>query len=139
MKKKILIDTNLWIYLYSKDPIQKYLPVRELVNQKFDLIIVTTQILGEIFNVLTRKKIVEFEEAKKIISEITSTFSIIATDTPQVLQALEIYSRYKYSYWDSLIIATALLNDCEFIYSEDMQHQQTIENKITIINPFIET
>mgnify|MGYP006443600973 CR=1 FL=1 len=77
------------------------------------------------------------EEAKQIINEITSTFSIIAIDTPQVLQALEIHSRYQYSYWDSLIISTALLSDCEFIYSEDMQHQQTIENQITIINPLL--
>jgi predicted nucleic acid-binding protein len=137
MTKPIILDTNLWVYLYAKDPINKSLQVRELVNQKFGLIIVTTQILGELFNVLTRKQIIELQEAKQIISEITSTFSIIPIDTPQVLQALEIHSRYHYSYWDSLIIATALLSNCEFIYSEDMQHQQMIENQVTIINPFL--
>jgi predicted nucleic acid-binding protein len=137
MTKPIILDTNLWVYLYAKEPINKCSQVRELVKQKFELIIVSTQILGELFNVLTRKQIIELEEAKQIISDITSTFSIIPIDTPQVLQALEIHSRYNYSYWDSLIIATALLSDCEFIYSEDMQHQQIIENQVTIINPYL--
>ncbi|WP_107666670.1 PIN domain-containing protein [Cyanothece sp. BG0011] len=137
MTKPIILDTNLWVYLYSKDPLNKSLQVRALVNQKFELIIVTTQILGELFNVLTRKQIIELKEAKQIISEIISSFLIIPIETPQVLQALEIHSRYHYSYWDSLIIATALISDCEFIYSEDMQNQQIIENQITIINPFI--
>ncbi len=45
--------------------------------------------------------------------------------------------RYGYSYWDSLIIATALQNDCSILYSEDMQHNQLIEGKLRIINPLI--
>ena len=47
-----------------------------MIEENFDLIIVTTQILGELFNVLTRKKIVGLEEAKQIFGEITSTFSM---------------------------------------------------------------
>ena len=42
--------------------------------------------------------------------------------------------RYKYSYWDSLIIASALENCCQILYSKDMQSQQIIENKLSIIN-----
>ena len=40
--------------------------------------------------------------------------------------------------YDSLIILfhTALENNCEIPYSEDMQHKQIIENKMVIINPF---
>ncbi|MFM6010799.1 MAG: PIN domain nuclease, partial [Dolichospermum sp.] len=38
----------------------------------------------------------------------------------EVIQALEINAKYNYSYWDSLIIATALLSECSIIYSEDM-------------------
>ena len=136
MTEKILIDTNLWVYLYAKDPREKSLQVRKLINQNFESTIVTTQILGELFNVLNRKKIVELEEAKQIISEIASYFSIIPIETPHVFQALEIHSRYNYSYWDSLIIATALLTDCQFLYSEDMQNKQVIDNCVTIINPF---
>ncbi|MBW4578546.1 MAG: PIN domain-containing protein [Tildeniella nuda ZEHNDER 1965/U140] len=58
-------------------------------------------------------------------------------DTPKVTQALEIASRYGYTYWDSLIISTALASDCTILYSEEMQHNQPIENKLRIINPFL--
>ena len=36
-----------------------------------------------------------------------------------------------------LKIKVALENNCNIIFSEDMQHNQVIENKLTIINPFI--
>jgi predicted nucleic acid-binding protein len=35
-------------------------------------------------------------------------------------------------YYDSLIIATALENACSVLYSEDMQHNQKIENQLRI-------
>ena len=41
------------------------------------------------------------------------------------------------SFWDSLIVASALENDCSFIYTEDLQHNQIIENKLKVINPFM--
>jgi predicted nucleic acid-binding protein len=67
----------------------------------------------------------------------TNTFPILEIDTPKVLQALEINARYGYSYWDSLIIAAALQNNCSILYSEDMQHNHLIEDKLRIINPLI--
>lgn len=53
-----------------------------------------------------------------------------------VIKALNIKNRYQYSYWDSLIIATALKTDVKTLYSEDMSHSQVIDNRLTIINPF---
>ncbi|NJP12010.1 MAG: PIN domain-containing protein [Leptolyngbyaceae cyanobacterium RU_5_1] len=66
----------------------------------------------------------------------TATFSVTEIDVLKVIQALEVNLKYGYSYWDSLIIATALLNDCSVFYSEDMQHNQLIENKTRIVNPY---
>jgi predicted nucleic acid-binding protein len=37
---------------------------------------------------------------------------------------------------DLLIVATAIESGCSILYSEDMQHNQNIENKLVIINPF---
>ena len=137
MSDKIFIDTNLWVYLYAKEPENKYLKVQKIIADDFDSIVVSTQILGELFYVLSRKKLVEQDEAKEIILEIVSNFSINEIDTIKVLQALEINAKYGYSYWDSLIIATALPTDCITIYSEDMHHEQLIEKKTRIINPFL--
>ena len=51
---------------------------------------------------------------------------------------LKIKDKYKLQFYDSLIIATALENNCSVLYSEDMQHGFEIENTLTIINPFKE-
>lgn len=50
---------------------------------------------------------------------------------------MKINLTYGYAYWDSLIISTAINENCSLIYSEDMQHNQSIENKLKILNPFI--
>jgi predicted nucleic acid-binding protein len=43
--------------------------------------------------------------------------------------------RYQYSYFDSLIIASALEVGCDRLYSEDLQDGQKIDNILTLINP----
>jgi predicted nucleic acid-binding protein len=61
----------------------------------------------------------------------------VEIDTPKVLKAMEINIHYGYSYWDSLIIATALQTNCSILYSEDMQHDRLIEGTLKIVNPLI--
>lgn len=134
---KLMIDTNLWVYLYAKNPDNKYRKVRELIDNNFDSIIISTQILGELYNVLTKKKLIDREAAKQIILETSLNFQVVEIDLIKVVTALDINSRYGYSYWDSLVIATALNSDCSIIYSEDMQHNQFIENQTQIINPLL--
>ena len=50
--------------------------------------------------------------------------------------ACQIAQRYHFSFYDSLIIAAALEANCSILYSEDMHHEQVIEKRLTIRNPF---
>lgn len=63
MNDKIFVDTNLWVYLYSDD--DKRATVAELVTQSVNDIILSTQVLGELFSVITRKKLQTMLEATK--------------------------------------------------------------------------
>ncbi|MCC5617531.1 PIN domain-containing protein [Nostoc sp. CHAB 5836] len=137
MSSNIFFDANLWIYLYAKNPPDKYHKVAEIIKNNSSLLLISTQVLGELFHVLTRKKFTSKTDAITIISDIINTFPVEAINTTEVMQALEINTKYNYSYWDSLIIATALLGKCSIIYSEDMQHNQLIDNQIRILNPFV--
>ena len=51
--------------------------------------------------------------------------------------AIRIAKEYRFAWYDSLIIASALENSCSILVSEDLQHGQVIEKSLTIINPFI--
>jgi predicted nucleic acid-binding protein len=54
-----------------------------------------------------------------------------------ITQALALAQKYKYSYYDSLILAAALSAGCETLATEDMQHGQVVEGLLTIRNPFV--
>jgi predicted nucleic acid-binding protein len=135
MKDEVFFDSNLWIYLYSED--DKSAIVSQIINKHFDHIKISTQVLGECFNVLTKKKIKTLEQTKEIIDNIASVTEVLGIDKLLVTKAIEIHTKYKYSYYDSLIIASALENGCTILYTEDMQNGQIIDEKLTIINPFV--
>ena len=49
---------------------------------------------------------------------------------PSVVEAINL------SFWDGLIVASALFGNANILYSEDMQDGLMIDNQLTIINPF---
>lgn len=136
MPDKVFIDSNLWIYLYSNDI--KGTTVKSLVDKHFKHIVISTQILGEIFNVLTKKKIKDKLQAREIICDLKETFYIAAVYPDSIDSAINISIRYGYSYWDSLVISSAIENKCTRLYSEDMQHGQIVDGTVTITNPFMQ-
>ena len=75
-------------------------------------------------------------------TEIQQTLQIFQTNYPildvsfaSIQQASILRDKYRLSYWDSLILATAMAANCSVVYSEDMQHGLKIGN-LSIINPF---
>jgi predicted nucleic acid-binding protein len=138
MKDKVFIDTNLWIYLHATDSIkEKSQRVVKLIDTYYDDIIISTQVLGEVFNVLIKKGLKDKKQAKEIILNLSEHFEVIGVLEKTVRNALDISIRYNFSYWDSLIVATALESGCRMLFTEDMQHGQVIEDVLTIKNPFI--
>jgi predicted nucleic acid-binding protein len=136
MTDKVLLDTNLWVYFYSKDPLEKYQRVEEILRTHQQSIQISTQVLGELFHVLTRKKFTSETDAVTIVSSLINSFPILPIEPANVMQAMEVKQKYGYSYWDSLVIATALLNNCSTVFSEDMHHDHLINATLRIINPF---
>jgi len=134
MTGKIFIDTNLWIYLHSKDPKQEI--VAKLVKQNFTRIVISVQVIGEIYHTLTRKGIKSATDTKSILQNVVSSFPPISIVQATVEKAIDISIKSKFTYWDSLIIASSLENGCVFLYSEDMHHGQIINETLTIVNPF---
>lgn len=136
MEDRVFIDTNVLVYLYSSSEQEKQSISRNLINKSNLEIIITTQVLGEFINILYRKYNYPIDTIKKAITDFKNNFEISLINTKQVERSLEVMKRYKFSYWDSMIIASALENRCSILYSEDLQHNQKIEKKLRIINPF---
>jgi predicted nucleic acid-binding protein len=133
MSDKVFLDTNLWIYLYS-DKV-KGRKIKQLVAERFENVVVSTQVLGELFHVLTRKGLKDKKEAKEIVSDIAGYFQVASISLSTVIRAISLHVKHGYSYWDSLIISSALESGCKLLYSEDLQDNHVIDSKLKIVTP----
>ncbi len=43
---------------------------------------------------------------------------------------------YRFSFYDSMLVAAALISGAKLLYSENLQHGQVIDNQLRVINPF---
>ncbi len=134
MNDKVFIDTNVWVYLHS-DSI-KVNVAAQLVEKEFAKIIISTQVLTELYNVLVKKNFKTRVEAGNIVDNLTKYFKISNITSDIVKNGIEIANNLQFSIYDSLIIATALQYQCVILYSEDLQHEQIINGKLKIVNPF---
>ncbi len=134
MSDKVFIDTNILIYLYSDNERTKKQIAQKLVEE--NTIFISTQVVQEFANILRKKYKVDWKLIRSAIEEISRASSVFINHTGTINQALVIADKYQFSFYDSLIVASALENNCNILYSEDMQHKQVINGKLHIINPF---
>ncbi len=63
-------------------------------------------------------------------------YSLFELSQDILLKSSKIRAIYSFSFWDSIVAASALDCDADYLISEDMQDGFNLENKLTIINPF---
>ena len=128
------LDSNVLMYLYSTLEKEKRYKSIALFMQY--TCITSTQAMNEFCNVCLYKYKIHHDRIAKDVDGIESTCKVEKIDTRVINDALRINARYQYSYYDSLMIASALASNCVYLFSEDMQHQQIIDNRLAIINPY---
>jgi predicted nucleic acid-binding protein len=134
MPDKVFLDTNILIYGYSEDEPDKRQRASECVRSGEAWI--STQVLNETINVLKRKFSLEYSQIQNTVRELSEQFEIALVSVNTIEIALNLAERYRYSYFDSLILASACETGCQILYSEDLQDGQQIDNQLTIVNPF---
>ena len=140
MIDKIFFDTNLIVYLFDKSEKNKQKSIKDLLlKRKIDSIsCISLQVINEFINVVTKKieNPVGYDQVKKLVKNLNNFFTVFPLSMKDSETALELVVKYKYSYWDSLILSSALNNECTILYSEDLHHYQTIDDSLKIIDPF---
>ena len=132
MQDSCFLDTNILLYLLSNDAPKKAI-AKKLLKENHSISI---QVLNEFSNVSLRRFKLSINETKEIIEKISQSCKIYPYNKESILSALDLKERYRYQFYDSLILATALENDCTVVYSEDMRHNHILEDRLTIVNPF---
>jgi predicted nucleic acid-binding protein len=130
---KAFIDTHIFFYLFSDDT-DKANRAEEIVRVGGRI---SVQVLNEFANVARRKLAMPWKEIREVLTLICL---ICLTDslTPETHdRGMAVAERHSLSVYDSMIVAAALIANCEILYSEDMQNGMVIEERLHIINPFI--
>lgn len=133
MSAKVFADTNVLLYLLSDDIVKKTRAKQVLSAQP----VISLQVANEFANVCLKKLKLTPEALLSALKVIEKYAVFIPFGLQTIHKAVALQSRYKLQYYDSLIIATALENDCDILYSEDMQHGLVVDNQLKIINPFL--
>jgi len=119
---KVFLDTNILIYAHDISAGKKYEVAKNILlnlwNEGNGLL--STQVLQEFFIAVTKK-------TKKLLSV------KIARDT--ILGAIDIHLQYQYSFWDSMIIHSAMSGGADLLLSEDLADGQIIKG-VKISTPF---
>lgn len=134
MTDKIFIDTNILVYLSSTEESKKEIAKKLIYSHQNASI--STQVLSEFSNVIYRKKIFSADKLLEFMEIFSKIFKIEIITPITVINAIKIKEKHQFSLWDSMIISTALETNCNILITEDMQHNQIIENQLKIINPF---
>jgi predicted nucleic acid-binding protein len=134
------IDSNIWLYLLMVDP--NSVEIQELRKRSLaiDLInnvngIVSTQVINEVGSVLSRKASFTENQIQQVIQSFYNRVAVIELDYDILMNASHLRTQYGFSFWDGLIVASALSANADILYSEDMQDNLVIDQQLTIINP----
>jgi predicted nucleic acid-binding protein len=99
-------------------------------------LIISAQVVNEFYSAMSKYNY-SHNQIVQFINEISISANIKNISFNTSKKAFYIKDKYAYSWWDSLVLSSALENYCQIVYSEDMQHGQIIENSLRIVNPFV--
>ena len=139
MNDRYFLDTNLFVYAFDRDNLDKQARANELI--KIALAgragCISFQVIQEFINVATRKfeTPLSMPDCEKYLHAVLAPLCEVFPSIEFYVQSLEIVERWQFSYYDALIVTAALQAKCRVLYSEDLHHGQKIQD-LTIQNPF---
>lgn len=131
------IDTNVLVYCTDAGAPAKRSRAMSLVERLSAAgeAVVSTQVLIELFHVLTRKQKMPGAAAQALVLACTA-WPVVPSDAALVAAAIEQSLRHRLSIWDAMVVQAALKAQAHTLYSEDLGHGQRF-GALAVVNPFI--
>lgn len=132
---KIFLDTNIIAYIFDSRDVEKKQKAKEIFTK---LVTegnchISTQVLQELYNVLTKKLKYSNEDARIIVRSLMN-LDVYQVKTYDIASAMDINISTQLTIFDSLILVAAKSAGCSIVYSEDLNDGQIV-NGIQIVNP----
>lgn len=137
MPAEVFLDTNILVYSFDADSPAKQRKAKDLLSGPRWF--VSWQVIQEFSSVALHRFKVPLKPqdlSDYLTLKLWPRCRILPSEVV-LTKAIAIHSRYGFRYYDSLIVASALAGSAKMLFSEDLQHGQTIDS-LTIQNPFLE-
>ena len=132
------VDTNILIYAYDRSAGEKHDRARDLIRELWQSGsgCLSIQVLQEFYVNVTQKiaKPLAPDVAARIIADL-AVWQIHRPGIDDVLDAIHLQGRYQISFWDAMIVASAIQLGCRRIWSENLSSGQAY-GTVTVTSPF---
>lgn len=142
MSAESFLDTNLFIYQLENGDERKFEIANRIIRSAVESgnACISFQVIQECLNTIVRKATIALshEEAQSYLENVLQPLYKVPSGILLYRRALDIQARYRYGFYDALIVAAALEAGCKRLYSEDLHDGQRI-GSLRIENPFRES
>lgn len=130
------VDTNIFIYASDSSTGAKFQTAVDLISRLAEAGAgaISTQVLSEFYNAATGKLRMPSEEAEETVRDL-GAWTIHRPGHSDVLSAVRIQRRYKISWWDAMIVNSAIECGAEILWTEDLKAVQKF-GSLVVRNPF---
>jgi predicted nucleic acid-binding protein len=139
MSGRFFLDTNIFVYTFDSKAPSKSKKAAQLIHRAVDggEGMTSYQVVQEFLNVALRRfsPAMSTAEAEQYLTTVLRPLLAVHSSPALYLSALRLAEKYRFSWYDSLIVAAAIEGGCDRLFSEDFQHGQKIEG-LRIENPF---
>ena len=138
--QRVFFDTNIVVYCFDTLEPRKQTRAKDLLAHALNnqTGVVSYQVIQEFCNVATKAKRLQLPQ-ERILAYVNLVLQPMnqVGPSPQLIEsALKLRTEYSFSFYDSLVIASAQQAKCQVLYSEDMQHMQRV-GSLQVVNPFL--
>lgn len=136
MTANVFVDTNVLIYAVDQADLRKHQAAQAWREWLWETNRgrISFQVLQEFYVNAIKKQPSGQAEIRKEIEDLMA-WQPIPLDAGIIVRAWKIEDRYRISFWDSLIVAAAIVTGCRYLLTEDLQRGQELDG-VMIVNPF---
>lgn len=136
MSDRAFVDTNILVYAHDNTAGSKHEKARALVQQLWAdrSGVLSTQVLQELYVSLRKaRNPMPAAEARHVVADYLR-WEVVVNNGDSVVEAAELETRYRISFWDALIVQAASTSGVEILYSEDLSAGQAY-GSVRVVNP----
>lgn len=140
MSDRFFLDTNIFVYSFDRSSPAKAHKATELIREALTTQkgMVSYQVVQEFFNVALRKfsQPMQPVDAEQYMNAVFRPLLTVHSSQALYGEALHLQAKGGLSWYDSLIVSSAIEGQCRVLFTEDLQHGQRF-GKLLVRNPFV--